>query len=253
MKDPRHILITGASSGIGAGLAEAYAADGVRLALTGRDAVRLEAVAATCRERGATVRAEVIDVTDKDRMAAFIADVDGQAALDLVIANAGIGRGLRAPADVGRVIRDTFAVNIDGVVNTIVPVLPRMAERRHGQIAIMSSLSAFRGMPSSPAYCASKAAVRSLGEGLRGWAYRHGVEVSVICPGFIRTPFTGSNKFPMPYIMPLEKAVEIIRHGLARNRGRIAFPRRLYAAVWLMAALPDTLVGRMTRTLPAKS
>jgi short-subunit dehydrogenase len=107
-------------------------------------------------------------------------------------------------------------------------------------------------MPGAPAYTASKAAVRAYGEGLRGWAARHGVEVSVICPGFVVSRITETNHFPMPFLMPAERAAEIIRRGLERGRGRIAFPWPMYAAAWLLAALPDALVHRLTARMPSK-
>jgi len=145
-----------------------------------------------------------------------------------------------------------LATNIDGVLNTIHPLIPRMRSRGRGQIAIMSSLAGFRGFPGAPAYCASKAAVRLMGESLRGELAALGIEVNVICPGFVRTPMTDRNPFPMPFLMEAERAARIIRRGLERNRGRIAFPLPVALAVRLLAALPDILADRLTRTAPRK-
>jgi len=130
MRNPRSILITGGSSGIGAALAEDYAAPGVFLALSGRNAGRLEAVAEVCREAGATVTAEIIDVTKRDAMRAWVERVDDGHPLDLVIANAGISCG-RNPGEAE--IRDVFAVNMAGVLNTVLPALPRMQRRGMSQ------------------------------------------------------------------------------------------------------------------------
>jgi short-subunit dehydrogenase len=127
-----------------------------------------------------------------------------------------------------------------------------MAERGSGQIAVMSSLAAFRGFPGAPAYCASKAAVRVWGEALRGDLHRRGVAVSVICPGYVRTPMTAVNRFPMPLVLDADRAARIIRRGLARNRARIAFPWPTYAMVRLLAALPIGLTDLALRRLPAK-
>jgi short-subunit dehydrogenase len=254
--DPKSILITGASSGIGAALARAYAAPGVTLALTGRDAIRLASVAETCRAAGATVATAVIDVADQMAMAAFVAQRDGAAPLDLVIANAGLSMGSGAmpgqPFRLGENTMATFAANIDGVCHTIHPALERMLERGRGQVAIMASLAAFRGLGSAPAYAASKAAVRSYGEGLRALLRLRGIRVSVICPGFVRSRMTERNPFPMPFLMEAEPAARRMIAALARDQGRIAFPRRLYAAVWLLNALPDALADWLARRMPAK-
>ncbi|RMD62706.1 MAG: SDR family NAD(P)-dependent oxidoreductase [Alphaproteobacteria bacterium] len=253
MAEPRSILITGASSGIGAALARAYAGPGVTLALGGRDAARLRTVAEVCRARGAIVHPASVDVRDAPAMADWIARVDVAAPLDLVIANAGISAGTGGGGENEDQVRRIFAVNVDGVLNTVLPALPRLRARRRGQIAIMASLAAFRGFPGAPAYCASKAAVRVWGEALRGTLHRDGIGVSVICPGYIRTPMTAVNDFPMPFLMEPDRAAAIIVRGLARNRARIAFPRPLYAAVWLLAALPPAWSDPLLRRLPEKS
>jgi short-subunit dehydrogenase len=252
MKNPRSILITGASSGIGEALALAYASSDVHLALCGRDRQRLAKVAEACRAKGAQVNDRLIDVADQGAMTSWINAVDRSHPLDLVIANAGLSKGQRTPDDITVGTPLIFAVNVEGVFNTVHPALRQMTARRQGQIAIVSSMAGFRGMPSAPAYAASKAAVRSYGEGLRGWAARHGVEVSVICPGFVASRITAKNNFPMPFLMPAERAAKIIRRGLARRRGRIAFPLQLYFGAWLLTVLPDGLVHRITARLPAK-
>ena len=122
-----------------------------------------------------------------------------------------------------------------------------------GQIALMSSLAAFIGFPGAPAYSASKAAIRVYGEALRGALHADGIEVSVICPGFVDTPMTRVNDFPMPFLMTSEKAAAIIKRGLVANRGRIAFPFPMYFLVWLLSGLPPVLVNAMTRRLPEKN
>jgi len=252
MQLPKSILITGASSGIGEALARLYASNAATLFLSGRNAERLQAVADTCESMGATVSSTVVDVTDSMAMARWIGECDTRRKLDLVIANAGVsgggsgvGRGLEAT-------RPILAINVDGVVNTVLPALERMRERGYGQIAIMSSLAAFRGLPTSPAYCASKAAVRAWGEGLRARYARDGVRISVICPGFVESRMTAGNPFPMPLLMHGDRAALIIQRGLARNKGRIAFPFGTYAAAWLLDVLPTNLTDWMFRNLPAK-
>ena len=249
---PGSILITGASSGIGAALARAYAAPGVRLALGGRSTARLEEVVAACREAGADAEPRSVDVTDRDAMAAWIEAVDDAAPLDLVIANAGISGSAREGTPEAARTRAMFAVNVDGTLNTVEPALARMRGRRRGHLALMSSLASFRGMPSAPAYCATKAAVRIYGEGLRGRLARDGIAVSVICPGFVRTPMTAANPFSMPLLMTPERAAAIIRRGLDRRLARIAFPLRLLLATRLIAALPPDFADRLLARIRSK-
>ncbi|MEJ0010252.1 MAG: SDR family NAD(P)-dependent oxidoreductase [Alphaproteobacteria bacterium] len=252
MKHPKTILITGASSGIGAALAKEYAAPGVTLGLTARNAVRLEAVAHECRERGAVVHTGIADVTDRVAIGAFIHHFIETHTLDLVIANAGISAGSFGGMEKEEQARAIFETNVDGVLNTIHAALPAMLARGTGQVAIMSSLAGIRALPSAPAYSASKAAVRFYGEAMRGLLKSRGVAVSVICPGYIRTPMTSRNPFFMPLIMSAERAARIIRRGLAQGKNRIAFPRVLYFALCLLASLPNFISNALFDALPAK-
>lgn len=245
MKHPRAILITGASSGIGEALAIDYAAPGVFLALGGRDKARLESVAQSCRAKGAEVRTAAIDVSDRDTTAQWVSMIDQARPLDLVIANAGVGlegAGNKIDEDA---IRRTFAINLDGVLNTVLPLLPAMRVRQQGQIAIVSSLAGFVGLPQSAAYNASKAAVRVWGESLRHMLRPDHIGVSVICPGFVSTRMTEKHKFKMPFLMNAQKASSIIRRGLAHNKARIAFPLPTKSAVWLAGVLPGGLTSRL--------
>jgi short-subunit dehydrogenase len=243
------ILITGASSGIGAALAERYARSGRSLALQGRNRERLDAVASICNAKGATTTTKSIDVTDGDAMEAWITEVDQGTPIDLVIANAGIsGLGDHDPNPV----RTLFRVNVEGVLNTVQPIIPAMTKRGQGHLAFMSSLAGFRGLPTVPAYAASKAAVRSYGEGLRGALLRYGIAVSVICPGFVRTPMTGENQFSMPLLMEPEEAAAIIEKGLSKKAARIAFPLRLYLAIRLLSAMPQAWTDPLLQRFQGK-
>lgn len=247
------ILITGASSGLGAGLAKAYAAPGVLLHLAGRDAVRLQAVAGLCRAQGAEVETRIIDVADRPAMAGWLGELQDARLPDLVIANAGISAGTgNRLGETEEQTRAIFDVNLGGVLNTLLPVIGPMRRRRAGQLVIIASLAGFRGLPSAPAYGASKAAVRLWGEGLRGWLAGDGVGVSVVCPGFVDTPMTAPNRFPMPFLMTTEAACALIRRGIDANRGRIAFPWPLAALVWLAAALPPAWTDGLLSRLPKK-
>jgi short-subunit dehydrogenase len=252
MKSPRSILITGASSGIGEALAMAYAAPGVSLALSGRDAGRLEAVAAAARERGAAVQTRTIDVADRDAMAHWIEEIDRATPIDLVVANAGIGVGSTEGIETEEQTRTVFGVNLGGAFNTVLPLIPKLVARRRGQIALLSSLASFRGFPGSPTYCGSKAALRVWGEGLRGDLQAYGVGVSVICPGFVESRITARNEFPMPFLMSAARAAAIVKRGLARNRARIAFPFPMYFALWLLGTLPPLLTDPLLMRLSKK-
>ena len=249
---PRSILITGASSGLGAALARLYAGPGVALALGGRDVRRLEAVAAQCRDLGAEVATRHLDVLHRVAMADWIAKVDALTPLDLVIANAGLGGGTGGGGERAQQTHQIMSVNVTGTVNTVLPAVQAMRPRGRGQIAIVSSLAAFRGFPGAPAYCASKAAVRVWGESLRGHLGRDGLCVSVVCPGYVKTRMTADNDFPMPLLMEADRAARRIARGLARDRGRIAFPRRLYALIWLLNLLPTGWTDGLLARLPEK-
>ncbi len=246
----RHILITGASSGIGAGLARSYAQAGMTLSLSGRNADRLGKVADDCRQLGAEVVTEVIDVTDRDAMDIWITSRDASLPLDIVYANAGISAGTGRLGESRKQAEQILDVNFLGVVHTIHPVIPLMRKRGQGQLVIMSSLAGFTGLPGAPAYAASKAAVRIYGEGLRGHLKRYGVCVSVVSTGFIRTPMTARNPYHMPMMQDLDRAVAIIRRGVDKGKGRIAFPSFMYFGTVLSASLPWWLQQRWLNALP---
>ena len=253
MNNPKNILITGASSGIGVALAAYYAAPGVFLALGGRDEQRLGDIARTCRDKGAAVNETLVDVRDRDAMQGWIDGVDSVQPLDLAIANAGISGGTGGGGEPAQQVRDIFEINLTGVLNTIEPVLPLMSRRGRGQVALMSSLASFSGWPGAPAYSASKGAVRLYGEALRGSMAARGVQVNVICPGFIRTPMTDVNDYTMPFMMDAGRAARMIARGLAANRGRIAFPWQTYVLAGFAGLLPYGLSSRIFLKLPEKS
>ncbi len=253
---PRSILITGASSGLGEALALAYAEPGTTLHLTGRDSVRLDAIAAATQAAGAAVHPCRVDVTDRTGMQQFVRDCHGRAPLELVIANAGISGGtgglLGGSLGEGEAqTRAVFEVNLDGVLNTVLPAIPLLAETR-GQIAIMSSLAGHRGWPGAPAYCGSKAAVKVWGEALRGALGPHGIRVSVIMPGFVRSRMTDANDFAMPFLMEADAAARLIQRRLARNVARIAFPFPMNLIAWAVGTLPPALVDGLLARMPRK-
>jgi short-subunit dehydrogenase len=239
------IVLTGASSGIGAALAHDYAAAGVRLALLGRHGARLAEVAERCRRKGADVDTATIDIRERTTLESWLKEQDAGRPVDLLIANAGVALEKGRDIGDGERLRQTLAINLDGTLNTILPLLPAMRERRGGQIGIVSSLAGFVGLPRAAGYGASKAAVRVLAESLRIQLRRDNVGVSAICPGFVESAITNDNDFRMPFLMTAERASAVIRRGLAHDRGRIAFPLPMKAAVWLATTLPASWTSRL--------
>jgi short-subunit dehydrogenase len=240
---PRTIVITGASSGIGEALALSYARDRGCLGLLGRSHGRLEQVAELCRSAGATVSTAAIDVRARSDMEGWLQRFDDENPVDLLIANAGVMAGSTIPneletAEAARAVMET---NVLGVMNSIQPVLPRMITRRRGQIAVVSSIAAFVPIPDAPSYGASKAAVLSYGLALRSLLQPHGVGVSVICPGYVATPMLDQESGSKPFAMSPDKAAELIRRGLMRNRPIIAFPTMFALITRIGGLLPDRL------------
>jgi NAD(P)-dependent dehydrogenase (short-subunit alcohol dehydrogenase family) len=243
------VLITGASSGIGRALALASARPGTVLHLGGRDAARLAAVAGECVARGANARARVLDVRDAAAVAEW---VGGAGRLDLVVANAGISAGtgdgaLERPEQT----RAIFAVNLDGVLNTALPALRVMAAQPadaagvRGRIATVASMAAFIAVPGAPSYCASKAAVDAWTVATAATARRQGILLTSLCPGYIRTPMTAANRFPMPGLMETDRAAAIMLRGIAAGRRRVAFPWWIAVGARLVALLPPRLSGAL--------
>ncbi|HLY07540.1 MAG TPA: SDR family NAD(P)-dependent oxidoreductase [Rhizomicrobium sp.] len=253
---PLHVFVTGASSGIGAALARRYAGPDVRLTLTGRNRERLDTVAQACRTRGAETAVNTCDVRDAEAMRAFIEEIDGQWPIAMMIANAGVGgeQVIAGPSgEKAEIARAIFEINVIGVVNTIVPLLPRLVARGKGHVVIMSSLAAFVALPDAPAYSASKAAVRLYGEALRPLLAPRRVRVTVVCPGFVDTPMSASLPGPRPLLWSAERAADAIVAGLARGKNEICFPWALSMLAKTSAYLPATTMQRLRRAIRSRS
>ena len=227
MRAPYRVaVITGASSGLGASLAAAYAGPEVRLGLIGRDRERLRAVAAQCAAAGAESETAAIDVADEPAMAGWLGEFDRAHPVELVIANAGTSAGTDPGAafEPGATTLRQIAVNLHGVVNTVAPLLPSLCRRGRGRVAIIASAAALRGLPYSPGYCASKAGARAYGEALRPLLEPQGVGVSVVCPGFFTSRMTDRWEGPTPFLFSGERAAKRVKRGIDRGRRRIDFP-----------------------------
>jgi short-subunit dehydrogenase len=249
----RVIAITGGSSGIGRALALEYAAPGVALALMGRDAARLSDVATRAEANGARVRTGRIDVRDRDAMSDFLLSVDEADPIDCLIAAAGVTMVTPRAGEVEDLTKapELFDVNVNGVMNALAPIAPRMRRRRRGQIALFGSIAGFAPPPDSPSYAASKAAIVAFALATRALYHADGVSVSVVCPGFVDTDMTNSYDSVKPFLIGADEAARRIRRGIERRQAVIAFPRRLYFAARFQELLPEPLRRRIMLNLRA--
>jgi short-subunit dehydrogenase len=244
----RSIVITGASSGLGAALARAYAAEGVTLGLIARNPERLAATADACRSSGASVQVGGCDVAEAAPLTAWLAAFDHATPIELLIANAGISAGpaLDSVSEGLEIATRQVQTNLLGVMNTIEPLVPAFVARGRGRIAVVSSLAGYRGLAYSPAYSASKAGTRAYGEALRALLAPRGIGVSVICPGFFASPMTDRFIGSHPFRLSLEQATRIVKRGLDRGKRRIVFPWPLAfgmrCADLMPAALGDLII-----------
>lgn len=244
------ILITGASSGIGRALALGFAQSDIRLSLIGRNAERLSEVAAAAAARGAQVVTARLDVRDRAAMREWIEKADAAQPFDLVVANAGITTGL-APGGIAEspdAVRALLATNLGGVLNSVEPLILPMTARGHGHIAIVGSIAGLISLPYSPAYCASKAAVHAYASALRGRLASKGVRVSLVVPGFVKTPLNDSISAFKPFELSDVQAAAIIKRRLSRGAAIIGFPWPLIALVRFAGLLPTRLVDRVLAT-----
>jgi len=241
------VLITGATGGIGGALAEAYAAPGVTLILQGRKADRLGELAAQCEGLGARVLTQVLDVRDRVALADWLGAVSVAEAPDLVIVNAGVNThiGPDGSSEPWDEVEALIEVNVLAALATVDAVLPAMRARGHGQIALISSLAAWFGLPVTPSYCASKAAVKAYGEALRGWLAPEGIRVNVVMPGYVESAMCRAMPGPKPMTWSPERAARTIRRRLARNSARITFPFPLDWGTWWLTVLPAAISTRI--------
>jgi len=251
MKEPGCVLITGATGEIGGALALAYARPGCTLILQGRRVERLHGLAQACQARGAQVQVQALDVRDRGALRSWLQGVCASVVPDLVIANAGVNTDI-GPDGAGERWEDTQAlveINLLAGMATVDAVLPALRQRGCGQVALVSSLAGYFGLPVTPSYSASKAGLKAYGEALRGWLAPEGISVNVVMPGYVQSPMCDAMPGPKPFLWTPERAAQVIRHGLARNKARISFPFPLNFGCWWLAVLPAGVSQRIVRWL----
>ena len=239
-----NILISGASSGIGAALARSYAAPETHLTLWGRNAARLEAVAEDCRARGSHVATNCFDLADMKALTAALTEADRQAPTDIAIFNAGLGGSL--PHDA--IAHDALGAAAMATVNFTVPVVAandmavRMGARGAGLIVLIGSIAALFALPMAPTYSGSKAGLMMFAAALHARVKRYGVSVTLVSPGFIDTPMSQGLSEPRPFLISADRAAAIIKRKVARGARHIIVPWPFAVIAAIAGFLPKALV-----------
>jgi NAD(P)-dependent dehydrogenase (short-subunit alcohol dehydrogenase family) len=243
------VWVTGASSGIGLALALLMNGKAGTVAISARSADRLEEVAAQHQH----LAPFPLDVTNEHAVAATIASIEAtHGPIDLAVLNAATWTIIDSAELDPAAVRRGVEVNFMGVVHALGVLIPLMRERRHGHIAIVASSAGYRGLPKSAAYGPTKAALINLAETLKIELAPFGITVSLVNSGFVDTPMTRDNPFPMPSLMPVEDAARSLLAGLERGRYEIIFPRGFVYALKLLRVAPNRLFFWYIDTFVAK-
>jgi NAD(P)-dependent dehydrogenase (short-subunit alcohol dehydrogenase family) len=244
---PEHgiVWISGASSGIGRALALKLAGEGYKVAVTARNHQKLAELQSEANGLSGSIIVLDGDVTNAEDMEHVLASIEYEhGALAMAIFNAGVYVPVHAEELHLADFEKTFAVNLSGVVNCLVPAVRHMKSKGQGQIAIVSSVTGYGGLPTSAAYGASKAALINMAESLKFDLDKMGIRIQIICPGFVDTPATRKNEFPMPALVSPEKAADQIAAGLKSRHFEITFPKRFTYMLKLLRMLPYGLYFR---------
>lgn len=238
-------FLTGASSGLGAALAPMLAADGDVVVLTARRQEALSALADQIRAAGGQAVPLALDVNDRAAVHAAVEKVERDVGpIDCLIANAGIGAVTPLHKFQAEVVEDVFRTNFFGPVYCFEAILPHMIARKRGHLVGVSSLAGYRGLPASGAYAASKAAFTVLLESLRIEAPQHGIAVTTLSPGFVKTPMTEKNRHPMPFLIDADEAARHMHRAIRDKVSEHAFPWQLATLVKLGRITPNSLYDR---------
>jgi short-subunit dehydrogenase len=244
------IWITGASTGIGRELALRLAAQNVKVAVSARSPGKLAELEAA----SANIKAYPLDVSDlaasKTVAAAITADLGP---IDLAILNAGVWYPMEAATFKSTTIQESMAINFFGVTNALEFLLPTMLARKSGHVAIVASVAGYRGLPVAPAYAPTKAALISLAESLYLDLADQNVKVTVVNPGFVDTPMTKVNTFPMPFLISTDRAVDTIIKGLIRGKYEIVFPWPMMLLAKFTQMMPNKLFFGFIKLIPGET
>jgi len=244
----RVVMITGASSGIGRGLARALSLKGAKLGLVARRADLLQEIVEQIALSGGKALSLPADVCDSDSIRAAADRLRTEVGpIDVLIANAGIGATNDAAELRAGEVAGVINVNVIGAANSVAAVLPEMVARGQGHLVAISSLAAYRGLPKSAAYCASKAALSAFFESLRLDLQPRGIDVTIIHPGFIKTPLTAGRRAQMPFLMEVDTAVDKILGAIERRRKSYAFPWQLATFVRAGMIMPNFMYDWISR------
>ncbi|WP_445000737.1 SDR family NAD(P)-dependent oxidoreductase [Halomonas mongoliensis] len=246
----RLILITGASGAIGGALADAYAEPGVELILQGRDPIALKMAAHRCTLRGAQVTLSRLDLAQPGALTSWLDSMVDEQLPNLVILAAGINLNTRAAeGEDPEPSQHLLALNLLTPIRIAQALAPRMKARGSGHLVFISSLAGWYGLPVTPSYSASKAGIKAYGEALRGWLAPHGVGVSVVMPGYVKSPMADGMLGPKPWVWSPQRAARVIRQGIQCNKARISFPFPLNLGSWCLAVMPAALSQRVVSWL----
>jgi len=244
------VWITGASSGIGRAVALELARAGRLVVASARRAEALDELAQEAAGLPGTIHGLPLDVTVASDVAAAVAHIEAEIApIGTAILGAGTYRHDSAETISARDLDVVMRLNLLGVIHALEALVPRMVGRGGGHLVAVASLAAYRGLPHAAAYGASKAALITYCEALRPQLKRKGIIVQVVNPGFVRTPLTDRNDFPMPFLMDVDAAARALVRGLGSKRFEIVFPRRFAYLMKLLRIAPYWLYFRITRRM----
>jgi len=246
---PASILITGATGAIGSALAKHYAKPSANLILQGRNTDKLNQVAKQCRAAGASVTEASLDLCDRHALTQWLDDLLAHSVPDLVFANAGmnIDTGAKAEGEVWSETEQLLELNVRSTCYLAHRMAKAMREQGRGHLVLISSLAAWFGLPVTPAYSASKAAVKAYGEGFKGWLEGSGVAVTVVMPGYVSSAMCHAMPGPKPFLWQPEKAAHFIANSVAKKRTRVSFPFPLNWGCWWLAILPAGISHKLVR------
>lgn len=244
------IWITGASSGLGRELASQYAQAGHQVCVSARGTQALTELAEDCTDMDGSIHAFGMDVTNPDQIASCFEEMKQSVGVpDICVFNAGTHTENPVKGFDSKIYQRLININYMGVVNCLQVIIPVYLQQGQGQIAVVSSVAGYRGLPKASAYGASKAALINMCEALQPELAAANVDLRLINPGFVRTPLTDLNEFPMPFLMEVEDAAARMVKGLAGNSFEITFPRRFTWLLKFLCILPYAVYLRLTRKL----